>query len=590
MVYHQPYAGLLCLLLLCQFTLNSSIVYSQGDLSGSVVVAPTPLARLNPEFIYRGAVTTHPLHFPDLHGIHPGGEAEFLNRVYDWRGVRRVIDHLANDRRSFILTDGFLATNNHIGTTAFDYELLDLRHLDCIDCWEPNLLWTVEDRDYWLSIKRLYEKGYRPVLNHHFKDLSPKAMVMQHLSAPLPGTGSPAIYIDGTPVRNSSVARGAVQQTTESLISPIVSRSVTELVPDYQTFLSQTSDRGRTPPSGSLDSPSMLVEDAGSGGRSEVNYRTHDSRAVADSSSIWLYHDEGRVSLNSVADMPVFVDSSADLDTVDDWGGFDGRNSPAELDSEFIVVTHNPEAPGNVTVKRLPVADRLKLLKPEVRLRYQQVCTVLRRQHWRSRLRSGAAGGGRLLRGVGAGLAVQYGASEGLKATTGMDDDTANMVVMPFSEAVGMVAVDLALPTVATTTSTAAAGTTAATTTAATTTTATTAVAGAVGGLAVITEATRRSADQHSLKLAYDDSSMEMGTSMTINLMRRNAQLRDIGEISQEELIRRNKALGDSARREGERTVKEAQWIGERYSNGFTACFGTIGDGWDYWTGRSSSD
>ena len=77
---------------------------------------------------------------------------------------------------------------------------------------------------------------------------------------------------------------------------------------------------------------------------------------------------------------------------------------------------------------------------------------------------------------------------------------------------------------------------------------------------------------------------MEMGTSMTIHLMRRNVHFRDIGEISQEELIRRNKALTGSARREGERTVEEAQWISERYSNGFTACFGTIGDGWDYWS------
>ena len=76
---------------------------------------------------------------------------------------------------------------------------------------------------------------------------------------------------------------------------------------------------------------------------------------------------------------------------------------------------------------------------------------------------------------------VQYGFSEGLKATTGLDDDTANMVVMPLSEAVGMMAVDLALPTVATTTSTAAAG---GTTAAATTGAGATVVSGAVGGLA----------------------------------------------------------------------------------------------------------
>ena len=78
---------------------------------------------------------------------------------------------------------------------------------------------------------------------------------------------------------------------------------------------------------------------------------------------------------------------------------------------------------------------------------------------------------------------------------------------------------------------------------------------------------------------------MEMGTGMTINLMRRNAHLRDIGEISQAELIQRNQALADSARKEGERTVEEARWIGERYRNIVTACFGTIGSAWDHWTG-----
>ena len=127
MVYQRPSTGLLCLLLLCPLLFNSSTIYGQGDLSGSVVVAPAPLAQLNPEFIYRGAVTTHPLHFPDLHGIHPGGDATFLNRVYDWQGVQRVIDHLADDGRSFILTDGFLSTNSNVGTSAFDYGLLKSR-------------------------------------------------------------------------------------------------------------------------------------------------------------------------------------------------------------------------------------------------------------------------------------------------------------------------------------------------------------------------------------------------------------------------------------------------------------------------------
>ena len=101
-------------------------------------------------------------------------------------------------------------------------------------------------------------------------------------------------------------------------------------------------------------------------------------------------------------------------------------------------------------------------------------------------------------------------------------------------------------------------------------------------------EITRRmvadTSEQRRLGLAYTDISSEMGTSMTINLMRRNAQLRDNGDISQAELIRRNKALGDSARREGERNVKEARWIGDRFSNVGTAIFGSFGDGLDYWT------
>ena len=205
---------------------------------------------------------------------------------------------------------------------------------------------------------------------------------------------------------------------------------------------------------------------------------------------------------------------------------------------------------------------------PEVQLRYNQMR--------RMALRRSAGAGLRCVRGAGVGLGVQIGLSESLKATTEMDDDTANMVVMPISEGVGMLAVDMALPTVSATTGTS---------TAAATSAGATVAAGTVGGLAVVTEATRRSADQHSLKLAYDQSSMEMGTSMTVNLMCRNAHLRDIGEISQEELIRRNSRLAVSARREGERTVKEAQFIADRYANILTATWGTTTDGFRCWLG-----
>ena len=130
------------------------------------------------------------------------------------------------------------------------------------------------------------------------------------------------------------------------------------------------------------------ADEAWGGGRSNANSRPSAARGLTDSSSVWIHQDEGKMSLNSVADMPVFVDSSADLDTVDDWDKVDGRRYPSPTDSDFIVVTYDSSSQGQIRIERLPAAERLKLLKPEVRLRYQQVCTVLRRQHLRSRLMS----------------------------------------------------------------------------------------------------------------------------------------------------------------------------------------------------------
>ena len=220
-----------------------------------------------------------------------------------------------------------------------------------------------------------------------------------------------------------------------------------------------------------------------------------------------------------------------------------------------------------------------RVLKPEnyrnasplVRARYDRMRRLLLRQKM---IRSAKAGG-RFLRGAGAGIVVQIGLSEGLKATTGMADDEANMIVMPMAEAAGMVAVD----GLATTSTAASAGTGA-------TGFGATVAAGGVGGFAVVSEATRRSAGHHTNQTLYDQSTMEMGTCMTINLMHRNAYLRDIGEISQEELMRRNNALAASARKEGQRMADDAAWINRRYSNGAVACWGTICDGVCYRTSQ----
>ena len=592
------------------------LALGQGDLQGAIVIGPYPLEEIHPEFIYRGAQTTHPLHYAEFYGVSPLDQPEVLDEARNAKSLKQVINHLTGRRAPFILTEGFLPTNLHFRTDAFDYGLMDLSRLNCEGCWTYEQLSAIDDPDYWRSIKQLYERGYRPVLNHHFKDLAEHSLVMQHLSAPPPGTGQPATYIDGNRVGRSSVGGGVVHRIDDSLYFMNVDPSVLDRVPTYENFMYEMTypDFGDGS-EGLTDSDSILVKEnnpakvrkSGSlisdgifdPNPFEVTIGGPEFDPLAKppkDSSTKIPTPENTASENTAPEDTAPKTSKPDPVPVEELETTvanrpDSPNAPnsskgqgpgASSEPDFIVVTHDPEVPSKVRVTKLPVEQRLKLVSPEVRLRYQGVCSTLRHQRVRARIGGGLRGGGRLLRGAGAGLAFQYGVSEGLKATTGLDDDTANMVIMPLSEAVGMMAVDLALPTVATTTSTAAAG---GTTAAATTGVGATVVSGAVGGLAVVTEATRRSADQHHLKLLYDENSMEMGTQMTIYLMRRNAHLRDIGEISQEELVQRNEALADSARKEGERTIREARWIGDRYRNIVTACFGTIGDAWDLWMG-----
>ena len=100
----------------------------------------------------------------------------------------------------------------------------------------------------------------------------------------------------------------------------------------------------------------------------------------------------------------------------------------------------------------------------------------------------------------------------------------------------------------------------------------------AIGGVIVATTA---SAEAHHDQLKFDDSSRAIGTSITIRLMQRNAELAELGEITPEERDQRNDALVASARQEMRRSTQNADFIAERYADPFTACVGTVRDGWD---------
>ena len=553
--------------------LLSTEVFAQGDLQGYCVLTPRPMVQLNPEFVYRGATTTHPLHFPEHYGASAYDSPRFLDAAHSRVGLRRTIQSLADQQVPFLLPEGLVTTNPEFRTPSFDLGFLNKSQFDMGSFWTLAQRWAMEDPDYWYGIKELYDLGYRPVVRHHLLGLSKDTLVMQRPGALTPGIGQLPTFIDGTLVGPSPMASGAVHCVNDSLMLSSIPPSLFCELPTYDRYLRH------------LAMPDL------------------DEKTITffKDSGLWAlaYGDESLLSASgSISDsFPDGVRYQAGANELhfDPQGKSVGTGTVAQSTGpDVVIISRHSSVPGQLQVERLPLEHRLKAATPEVRLRYQRVCSTLRRQHLRSSvgggLRLGAAGGGRLLRGAGSGLVVQYGVSEGLKASAGLSDDKANMVIMPLSEAAGMVAVDLALPALTSTATTSAATT--ATTGAATTTGLGASVAsGAIGGLAVVTEATRRSADHHHLKLLYDQNSMEMGTQMTIYLMRRNARLRDIGEISQEELVRRNNALARSARREGERTAEEAQWVYRRYRNIVTACFGTIGDswdcwnGWDYWTG-----
>ena len=549
---------------IASFMILSPKTFAQGDLRGCCVLTPQPMAQLNPEFVYRGATTTHPLHYPDNYRVWTYGIPELLDLAHSREGLSYTIQTLADQQVPFLLPEGLVITNPEFRTPSFDLGFLNESQFDMVSFWTSAQHWAMEDPDYWYGINELYDQGYRPVVRHNILGLPKDTIVMQRPGAPMPGTGQLPTFIDGNLVGKSSLSAGVVHCIDDSLWLSTIPPALSEKLPTYHRYLYE------------MAMPNLDEEVA-------------TFLASGDQAGLWNVHDESiPESIGSISEsFPEGVRYETALDELpfDPQGkSISADPTPQSIHSDIIVVSRDPGAPGQLRVDRLTPAQRLKSKAPEVQLRYQRVRAIWRRQRLRAsvrnELRRGAAGGGRLLRGAGAGLAVQFGASEGLKATTGLDDDTANMVVMPLSEAVGMMAVDLALPTVGTTTSTAAAGTTAATTGVGATV-----ASGAVGGLAVVTEATRRSANQHHLKLLYDQNSMQIGTQITIYLMRRNAHLRDLGEIGQAELIQRNQALADSARKEGERTTEEAQWISKRYRNIATACFGTVGSAWDHWTG-----
>ena len=212
-------------------------------------------------------------------------------------------------------------------------------------------------------------------------------------------------------------------------------------------------------------------------------------------------------------------------------------------------------------IRRLRSIFRVRHKSPEIQTRYRQ----LRRHSWRTRFDNGLRSGGRAVRGAGVGIGVQVGLSEGLKATTNLDDDTANMVVMPVSEAAGMVAFDGVVA------SGAGAGV------------ASTMLTGGACTVAVVLEATRRSAENHTTKLSFDNNTLAIGGTLTAHLMRRNYELMEAGEIKRDEMVRRNNALAASARQEGDEIAQDAQWISARCTNLGTAVIGTIGDGIYAW-------
>ena len=573
----------------------ATVSQGQMDLDGTVVMSHRGPQDLF-DFIERGSDTLHPFHQREPYGLTANSSGIEIDQAYTDEGYTRAIRRVAERRQPVLLADGLLQTNQELRTKTFNYGFPDL--IDCRSCWTPDQLRTLEQGFYFRDIIKLMDLGYEPVVNHNFIELPRGAIVMKHFDAPIPDAGlaptpppaPPAGAIVPLGPNASSSAGlpgsdGSVLGNNQSSRSSATGRNLVDSLALTEPSRSRLGNRVLVRRSELLLDSSALVPDNSrpvlklehpvepfTFSRPKVEEpplateqpsKAHQLKVAGDDLMTPVdSHTHGATDASQIAEPTV-------------------RSGGAVNPPDFIVAAPDAARPGRIRIIHLTRRQRMRLALMDFQDGYHRLSRSVPVQRLRSSvggsLRGGAAGGGRMLRGIGAGLVVQYGASEGLEAMTGMDDDTANMVVMPLSEAVGMIAFDLALPTIGTTTSTAAAASTA--------TVATTVVAGTLGGLAVVTEGTRRSADQYSLKLAYDSSSREMGTSMTIHLMRRNAHLRDIGEISQEEMMRRNKALGDSARKEGERTVKEAQWIGKRYSNGFTACFSNIVDGLIYRTG-----
>ena len=229
------------------------------------------------------------------------------------------------------------------------------------------------------------------------------------------------------------------------------------------------------------------------------------------------------------------------------------------------VLTFNQRrAAARSTWMDLGIRERLRQSTPEVRTRYERYrSTALRERRsaaWRQRRSSLRRCG----RGVVVGLGVQVGGSELLKATTDLDDDTANMVMMPAAEAAGMIAFDGIVLR--------GAGTGAGST----------ALAGVAGSVVMVLEATRRSAFNFEEKVTIDGDTIGMGGSLTARLMTRNLRLHENGEITRAEMIRRNDALAAAARREGAAMVVDSQFIGDRFTNLLTGSWGTVCDGFAY--------
>ena len=572
-----PWALRIYLLIALGCTFAPQVCLAQGDLDGAVVLSPRYMPELE-QYIYRGAITPQPHFNPELYGILPNTEAWRVGHLQDDLWQWRTIEALTGERRPFILSQGQRSTNPAYQTAEFNYGLTRPTDApDCSNCRTRNGfirgLRSEHWAPYWRSVEHLIERGYRPIDSHNFIGLPRGVLVMKHIDAPVLDSGFiPTNAADET-FNNYDPGSGYNSWLPDGVHNP-VGLSDPELTASIDE---------------ELHNPGGLKD-------SDVPPSNADRPLDADSIkfSMTLPEKVRRGLIDTLPELdPGILASFGSLAAT-----ATSSNEPSQSKiADLIVVTPHATNPGGVSIKRLPSSMRWLLFNEEVQERYLSFIIRERlRRSVRGGLRRDAIGRIHPLRGVDAGLAVQYDAGKDLKVTTGKDAETTNMIIRPLSETNGRTAVDLAQPTLdviaveTIATGTAATGASmAASAWAATPGIVSSLAAESLGAIAVVFEMTRRSADQHHLKLLYDQNSIEMGSLLTTRLMRRNGHLRDLGEISQEELVRRNSALARSAREEGKKIVKQAQWIGDRYRNIATGSVGTIGSAWNYWAGGDSN-